>query len=79
MLCGHWFDEEPSFRNGGRVTAAWYEDGMRLLDIDRKGRIEEIGYYIRENAASSAAYWITEDIIYVTDYYDGFDVLRVKA
>ena len=79
MLCGHWFDEEPSFRNGGRVAAAWYEDGMRLLDIDRKGRISEAGYYIRENAASSAAYWVTDEVIYVTDYYDGFDILRVKA
>lgn len=79
LLCGHWFDDEPSFRNGGRVAAAWYEDGMRLLDIDGRGRIKEVGYYIRQNAASSAAYWVTDGFVYVTDYHDGFDVLRVKA
>lgn len=77
-LCGHWFDAAPSFHDGGLLAAAWYEDGMRLLDIDGRGRIEEVGYYIRDNAASSAAYWVTEEIVYLTDYQNGFDILRVR-
>lgn len=79
ILCGHWFDPHPRFHNGGLVAAAWYEDGMRLLQISPKGKIREVGYYIRENALSSAAYWITDNIIYVTDYYEGFDILRVDT
>lgn len=78
-FCGHWFDTHPDFHDGGLIAAGWYEDGMRLLEVDSTGHIEEKGYFMRELGASSAAYWAARDLVYVTDYNEGFDVLRVKT
>src|SRR4051794_22824371 len=35
----HWFQEHPTFRNGGLVAISEYEDGVRFLQITRAGKI----------------------------------------
>lgn len=72
----HWFEEHPTFRDGGLVAAAFYEHGVRFLDVDSKGAISEIGYFMGWGGSTSAAYWVTEDIVYSVDYTRGIDVLR---
>jgi hypothetical protein len=37
----HWFDEHPTYRNGGLVALGYYEHGTRFLDIQRNGKIKE--------------------------------------
>jgi hypothetical protein len=76
--CGHWFDTHPEWRNGGLVAMAWYEHGVRLLSVDGDGKIEEAGYFVPVDGATSAAYWVTDEIVYATDYNGrGIDILRV--
>ena len=72
-----WFQHHPEFHNGGMVAAAFAEHGMRLLDVQGNGRIEELGYYVPYGGAVSAAYWVTDEIVYSVDLTRGFDILRI--
>lgn len=76
-FCTHWFDTRPGYRNGGVVAMAWYEHGTRLLEVSRKGQISEAGYFLPAGGSTSAAYWITDEILYSVDYQRGLDILRV--
>ena len=74
--CTHWADEHPAYANGGLVAMAWYEHGVRMLDIKPDGQIEEAGWYVPLGASTSGVYWITDRIMYTTDYQRGMDILR---
>jgi hypothetical protein len=74
--CVHWFQEHPSFHDGGLVAIAWYEHGVRFLQIGTDGKIKEVGYYLPYLGQSSGAYWITDRILYTADYYRGMDILK---
>ena len=76
LLCGHWFDPHPSFRNGGLVALGWYDHGVRFIDVGPSGDVEEVGYFMPTGGSMSAAYWVTKDIVYAVDYHRGVDVLR---
>jgi hypothetical protein len=77
LFCTHWFDTHPKYRHGGLVAMAWYEHGTRLFDIDKKGKISEAGYFVPFAGSTSAAYWVTNEILYTADYNRGIDILRV--
>ena len=72
----HWFEHHPKWRNGGLVAAGWYSHGTRILEVDSKGKIEEIGYFLPNAGGTSAAYWADEEYIYAVDYQRGVDILR---
>ena len=74
--CGHWFDEHPAFANGGLVAVAWYEQGVRFLQVDGAGKISEIGYWLPVTGQASDAEWITDRVLYVADYLRGVDILK---
>jgi hypothetical protein len=74
--CVHWFDEHPYYRNGGLVAIGWYEHGTHFLNIDGDGKISEVGWFLGGGGQASAAYWIDERTVYVSDYLRGLDVLR---
>jgi hypothetical protein len=71
-----WFDEHPDFRNGGLVASGFFEHGTRFLDVDKKGQISEVGYFLPAGGETIAAYWITDDIVYAIDQTRGIDILR---
>jgi hypothetical protein len=78
--CGHWFDAHPRFSNGGLVAMAWYEHGVRLLSVESTGKMEEIGYFVPADGSTSAAYWVTDELVYATDYNGrGIDILRIRS
>jgi len=77
VLCMHWFDVHPEYRNGGMVAVAWYEHGTRLLNVTSSGKIKEAGYFLPAGGSTSAAYWVTKNIIYTADYNRGIDIIRV--
>jgi len=79
VLCMHWFDVHPAYQNGGMVAVAWYEHGTRLFDVTSSGKINEAGYFLPIGGSTSAAYWVTKDIIYTADYNRGIDIIRVKG
>lgn len=72
----HWFEEHPKFNNGGYVAAAFYDHGTRFFNVTSQGKIEEAGFFMTYGGQASAAYWITNEIVYVVDYNRGLDILR---
>ena len=74
--CVHWFDSHPTFHGGGLVAIAWYEQGVRFLQVGTDGSIKEIGYYLPFMGQASAVYWITDRILYTSDYYRGMDIVK---
>lgn len=78
--CGHWFTEHPDFQDGGLVAMAWYTSGVRFLEVTPEGTVEERGFWQPLPGVSSAAFWVSDDVVWVTDYTGrGIDVLRFNA
>lgn len=75
----HWFQEHPTFKNGGLIAAGFYNHGTRFLNVAKNGKIEQTGWFIPHGGGTSAAYWITDEIVYAIDYQRGFDILRYNG
>jgi hypothetical protein len=76
----HWFQEHPTFRNGGLVAISEYEDGVRFLQIRPDGTIQEQGYFLSLGSSSSSPRWAgKDDVLYSIDYQRGIDILRWKG
>lgn len=76
LFCEHWFDLHPTFDAGGLVVMGAYTHGTRFLEVDEGGQVEEIGWFQPVGGYTGAAYWITDEIVYVHDYARGMDILR---
>jgi hypothetical protein len=79
LYCAHWFSTHPAYKDGGLVAMAWYEHGTRFLQIDKTGKISEAGWFIPYAGSTSAAYWVTDEIVYAVDYNRGLDILRFTS
>lgn len=75
----HVFDAHPDFHDGGLVAVAYYEHGTRLLRVTGDGAIREVGWFLPWAGSTSAAYWVTDEIVYAIDFTRGIDILRVSA
>ena len=76
----HWFQEHPTFQDGGLVAISEYEDGVRFLQIGADGSITEQGYFLSLGSSSSSPKWAgKDDILYSIDYQRGIDILRWKG
>jgi hypothetical protein len=76
----HWFQEHPTFHNGGLVAISEYEDGVRFLQIKPNGAIQEQGYFLSLGSSSSSPKWAgKDDVLYSIDYQRGIDILRWKG
>jgi hypothetical protein len=53
----HWFEPNPSFKNGGLVALGAYENGTRFKRIGTDGKITEVGFYEPLGGATSAPHW----------------------
>jgi len=74
----HWFEEHPTFHNGGLVALATYESGERFLQVTPEGKIIEQGYFIPVGRGStSAPHWAPDGkTLYSIDYERGIDILQ---
>ena len=75
----HWFDTHPKFKNGGLLAAGFYNHGTRFIEVGKDGKLTEVGYHLPHAGGTSAAYWMTNDIVYAIDYQRGFDVLKFNG
>jgi len=76
----HWFQEHPTFHDGGLVAISEYEDGVRFLQITPGGGIQEQGYFLSLGSSSSSPKWAgKDDVLYSIDYQRGIDILRWKG
>lgn len=76
QYCAHWFEPHRTYRDGGLVAMAWYENGTHFMDISSKGKISEVGYFFPFAGSTSAVYWVTDEILYTVDYNRGIDIIR---
>jgi hypothetical protein len=62
-------------RGDGIFVNAFYEQGVRFLDVSNPRDIRQIGWYRPADADTWAAYW-HGGLVYVADFQRGVDVLR---
>lgn len=73
----HWFEPNASFKNGGLVALASYENGTRFEQISSTGKIHEVGFFEPLGGGTSAPHWAPDGrTVYAIDYQRGIDVLR---
>jgi hypothetical protein len=76
----HWFEEHPSFNDGGLVALAAYDNGTRFLKVASDGKVTEEGYFMPIGLETSSPKWVPgTDIVYSIDYLRGIDILRWKG
>ena len=77
----HWFDTHATWYDGGLVAVGSYEHGVRFLTVDsRTGKMTEQGWFLPfSELGTSAAYWMTPEIVYAVDYSRGLDVLKYSG
>lgn len=74
-----WFQHHPSFHNGGLVVSGFFEHGTRFLDVDKRGKISEVGYFMPVGGNTIATYWISKKIVYSFDVQRGLDILEYSG
>jgi hypothetical protein len=73
----HWFEEHPTFRNGGLVAVSGYEHGTRLFQVATNGKLTEQGFALPIAGAASAPHWAPGGkVFYTLDYQRGMDIWR---
>jgi len=72
----HWFTTHPQFHDGGLVAMGYYEHGTRFFNVGGAGGITEVGFFLPHGGSTSAAYWVTDRLVYSIDYTRGIDILR---
>lgn len=73
----HWFEQNPTFSNGGLVALASYENGTRFEQVSPTGKIQEVGFFEPLQGATSAPHWAPDNrTVYAVDYERGLDVLH---
>ncbi len=75
----HWFEEHPTFKNGGILAAGFYNHGTRILRVASNGKVSQEGWFIPHGGGTSAAYWLNKKVIYAVDYQRGLDVLQYNG
>src|SRR3712207_5577252 len=76
----HWFEEHPTFRNGGLTALAEYEQGTRFLQVTADGKLRQLGYFLPLGGSTSAPHWAPDGrTVYAIDYTRGLDVIRYEG
>lgn len=63
-------------RGDGVTANAFYDQGVRFLDVSDPSNIRQIGYYRHSDSDTWAAYWHGKDTVFVADATRGVEVLR---
>lgn len=75
----HWFQEHPTFKDGGLVAVGSYDHGSQFFIVTSKGKLERAGWYVPWAGEVSAVYWLNKELVYTVDYSRGIDILRYKG
>jgi hypothetical protein len=83
LYCAHWMELHPDFDGGGKMVASYYDRGTRFVDVAENGRMSEAGWIVPAEGYSGSAQWIASDdggdIVYVSDYRRGLEVVELTA
>jgi hypothetical protein len=67
-----------SSRGDGIFANAFYEQGVRFLDVSDPGDIRQVGWYRPSDSNTWAAYW-RQGLVYVADFTRGVEILEFKG
>ena len=65
-------------RGDGLTANAFYEQGVRFLDVSDPTDIRQVGYFVNADSNTWAAYW-HDGLVYVADSGRGIDILRFEG
>jgi hypothetical protein len=75
VCSAHYFDEHD-----GLVAHAWYQQGLRFLDVTG-AEIRQVGYFITPETLAFSAYFPTTDdtgeVVYLLNAARGIDIVRI--
>ena len=75
--CGMtYLSAHPRFSSGGLVAVSSSSHGVKFLEIDKSGAIEQVGWFLPYANDTFGAHWITDEIVYTVDWPRGIDILR---
>lgn len=80
----HYFD----YHQDGYVAQGWYQQGLRILDVNDAEDIQQVGYWITGVQETWGAYWVPEyddgdqtgdktNLVYTNDPTRGMEILEV--
>jgi hypothetical protein len=81
----HYFD----YHQDGYVAQGWYQQGLRILDVNDPHAIRQVGYWVTGAQETWGARWVPEydedgrqtgdktDLVYTADPSRGLEILRV--
>ena len=76
----HWFQEHPTWHNGGLLALSEYEDGVRFIQVAGDGKMTEQGFFAPLGGSSSSSKWAPSgDVVYSLDYDRGIDIVRWRG
>jgi hypothetical protein len=82
----HYFD----YHQDGYVAQGWYQQGLRILDVNDPHEIRQVGYWVTGAQETWGANWVPEydadghqtgrktDLVYTNDPSRGMEILRVE-
>ncbi len=84
LYCAHWMEVDPSWEDGGRLVVGYYNRGVRFVEVpplDAEGQSDmtELGWFLGADAYTGSAQWVTDSIVYVSDYARGLDIIEITG
>jgi hypothetical protein len=77
LYCAHWMRLAPDFDGGGLMAVSYYDRGTRFVQIAGDGTMTEIGWITAAEGYSGSPRWVTDDVVYISDYRRGMEVVRL--
>lgn len=83
LYCAHWMEYNPSWEDGGRLVVGYYNRGVRFVDVapfggeEPGGTMTEHGWFVGADAYTGSAQWVTDQVVYVSDYARGLDIIEL--
>jgi hypothetical protein len=60
------------------MAVSYYDRGTRFVQVAEDGTMAEIGWITAAEGYSGSPRWVTEDIVYISDYRRGMEVVRLQ-
>jgi hypothetical protein len=69
----------PDFDAGGLMAVSYYDRGTRIVEVADDGMMSEIGWFTAAEGYSGSPRWASDDVVYISDYRRGFDIIRLTG
>jgi hypothetical protein len=77
LYCAHWMRLSPEFDAGGVMAVSYYDRGTRFVEVGEDGTMSEIGWFVPAEGYSGSPRWVSDDIVYISDYRRGLEIVRI--